>query len=1060
MAIVFHTIWHDARLHLWGHRFAFDREGSDAGCFEHGARHDATFVPNAQFALTPDESRQAAGDLWSSLLISGAKASSLALRLPCRAGKPCLANESLRGEDGGGALALLPHAVPTLAFSPSDGMDLLTTIPAYEREDVSCGATLRYWARVADLVLELLAQQRFVPDLHKGEGGRYRAYWRVVVADRSTTERLNALIASMPPVCRSALSGGGSPQAALLVEGFLFQTVDALVRRCLQGDELVHAVHAAPNNDALPPQLRWLRALVDVEGVLTGSPDECQAVYDRVAQWLARIETITSGQAHRTCFRLQAPLPDEHHEDEPVLGNWRLTLHLQGIEDPSVIVEAAELGDAGCAAPAILGRPSIDTVQRLRDDVARAARLFPALQACSDLGGPLECALTTEEAYVFLREAAPLLKAEGYGVSLPSWWSENSAQLRLRLEVRPPESPPPGDSAGLGLHALVDYEWRLALGDDDVSLEEARALVARDVPLVRVKGCWTEVRPADIRAAMRLLERDRGGRTTVFDALRLAYAADGLEMGLPVAGIRATGWVERLLNATLGDVAIDHVLQPEPFKGVLRPYQRRGLDWLSFLSGYGLGACLADDMGLGKTIQMIALWLHERGSGRSPGPTLLVVPMSLVGNWQREISRFAPSLKVLIHHGTERLAGDAFVKEVCENDVVISTYGLAHRDHDQLSAVKWHRLALDEAQNIKNSLSKQSVAVRSLSAVHRLALTGTPVENRLSELWSIVDFLNPGYLGSAAEFRRRFAIPIERHHDEERSRQLRELIRPFVLRRLKDDPTIIDDLPEKLEMTVYCNLTREQAALYEAVVEQMMSQIGSTDGIRRKGLILAAIVRLKQICNHPVQFRSAGAPRPAAGPLAHRSGKCDRLVEMLEEVIAEGHRALVFTQYRRMGEILQTHLHESLGKEILFLHGGTPRGQRDRLVMQFQSGAEVQRAPQPDAAPPILILTLKAGGFGLNLTAANHVFHYDRWWNPAVENQATDRAHRVGQDKRVQVHRFVCLGTLEERIAELLERKRALAELVVGKGDGWVTELSTEQLRDLFKLSRDAVAEQ
>jgi SNF2 family DNA or RNA helicase len=359
--------------------------------------------------------------------------------------------------------------------------------------------------------------------------------------------------------------------------------------------------------------------------------------------------------------------------------------------------------------------------------------------------------------------------------------------------------------------------------------------------------------------------------------------------------------------------------------------------------------------------------------------------------------------------------------------------------------VRWRRIALDEAQNIKNPGAKQSQAIRAMPASHRLALTGTPVENHLTELWAIMDFLNEGYLGSVTDFRQRFAIPIERHRDDDRARRLRQLIRPFVLRRMKSDPAVEVDLPPKMEMTVYCNLTKEQAALYEAVVNEMMSQIDRSTGMQRRGLVLATLIKLKQVCNHPVQFLREG------GALDQRSGKCERLSEMLDEVLSEGDRALVFTQYREMGELLKRLIESRFGEPVPFLHGGTTRGDREKMVDEFQAR---------NGGPRVFVLSLKAGGFGLNLTAANHVFHYDRWWNPAVEDQATDRAHRIGQDRRVQVHKFVCVGTLEERINAMLEEKRNLADNIIGGGETWITELSTEALRDLFSLSRDAVADE
>jgi SNF2 family DNA or RNA helicase/intein/homing endonuclease len=447
------------------------------------------------------------------------------------------------------------------------------------------------------------------------------------------------------------------------------------------------------------------------------------------------------------------------------------------------------------------------------------------------------------------------------------------------------------------------------------------------------------------------------------------------------------------------------------------------------------------------TIQLITLLLHDReaSNGTSQhGPALLICPMSIVGNWHREVQRFAPSLKVMIHHGHERLSGEAFAQEAKQHDIVITTYALALRDKEHLSLIDWEYVVVDEAQNIKNESAKQTQAIKSINGTHKIALTGTPVENRLSELWSIMEFLNPGYLGSAKDFSGKFAVPIEKYHDADRAETLKKVIQPFVLRRLKTDKAIISDLPDKMEMKVYCNLTQEQASLYEAVVKEMMEKIEAADGIERKGLVLSTIMKLKQICNHPAHFVADGSSLPG------RSGKLARLQEMLEEVLAAGDKALIFSQFAEMGGMLRQYLQETLGCEVLFLHGGTPKKQRDLMVQRFQEERH---------GAPLFILSLKAGGVGLNLTAANHVFHFDRWWNPAVENQATDRAFRIGQTKNVQVHKFISVGTMEEHIDQMIEQKKELAENIVGAGENWLTELSTAQLKDLFALSREAVAE-
>jgi hypothetical protein len=443
------------------------------------------------------------------------------------------------------------------------------------------------------------------------------------------------------------------------------------------------------------------------------------------------------------------------------------------------------------------------------------------------------------------------------------------------------------------------------------------------------------------------------------------------------------------------------------------------------------------------TVQFLALLLHEKAEGRMDGPSLLVCPTSVISNWQREAQRFTPSLNVMVHHGPERLTGDKFAKEAAASDLVVTSYPLTHRDAKTLSAVQWACVALDEAQNIKNPETKQAQTIRKLKAERRVALTGTPVENRLSELWSIMDFLNKGYLGSLAEFKRTFAIPIERYRQLDQAERLKTMVQPFILRRLKTDPRIIQDLPEKIEMKEYCPLTREQATLYQAVVEDMLQQINDAEGIKRRGAVLAALMKLKQVCNHPSQFLKDGSA------LENRSGKLTRLIEMLDEALAEGDRMLIFTQFAEMGGMLKRYLQNHFGCEALFLHGSVPRKAREKMIDRFQQ----------ETGPPLFVLSLKAGGLGLNLTRANRVFHFDRWWNPAVEEQATDRAFRIGQTRNVQVHKFVCTGTLEEKIDAMIESKRELARITVGTGEGWITELSTDQLRDLFALRKEAIGE-
>jgi SNF2 family DNA or RNA helicase len=440
-------------------------------------------------------------------------------------------------------------------------------------------------------------------------------------------------------------------------------------------------------------------------------------------------------------------------------------------------------------------------------------------------------------------------------------------------------------------------------------------------------------------------------------------------------------------------------------------------------------------------MQLLAFLLHRAQQVPSDlRPALLVAPTSVIGNWEREVQRFAPSLHVVPHYGSSRLREPADFPRA-QATLVITTYGLLRRDAQLLGQIDWSVVALDEAQNIKNSASATAEAARTLAASTRVALTGTPVENRLAELWSILEFANPGLLGPLGKFRRDFAAPIERYGNAEAAAKLRRLVAPFVLRRQKSDPTVIDDLPAKHEMNVVCTLTREQASLYRAVVDEELRRIDDSSGMERRGRVLALLTATKQICNHPAQYLSERAP------LVDRSGKLARITEMLEEALIVNDKALVFTQFRAMGELLCAHWKATLGSEPLFLHGGTPKRTRDEFVQRFQT---------EERGPRIFVLSVKAGGTGLNLTAANHVFHYDRWWNPAVEDQATDRAYRIGQRRSVQVHKFVCAGTVEERIDQLLTQKRELASQVVGRGEQWITELGSQELRELFALSNTA----
>jgi SNF2 family DNA or RNA helicase len=725
-----------------------------------------------------------------------------------------------------------------------------------------------------------------------------------------------------------------------------------------------------------------------------------------------------------------------------------------------------------------LGRRFEQPQETLLAGLGYAARLFPPIAAGLKAARPMQLPLDNEQAYTFLRQVAPVLEEAGFGVLVPPWWNQPGTRLGVRLRLRPSRKAA-GDAISQGkltLEKLVHFEWQVALGDTPLTRQEFEALAALKSPLVNIRGQWVQLDPEQIEAAIRFWEKQQPeGDISLQDALRLGLGAETEAAGLPIDGVSVEDWLADWLQRFTGHEALLLLPQPAGLRGELRPYQRHGYSWLHFLRRWGLGACLADDMGLGKTVQTIALLLREKEElGRLPAPTLLVCPTSVVTNWEREVRRFAPGLTTLVHQGPERLRGDAFGQAARQTDMVLTSYAVVRRDAGDLQAVDWLGVILDEAQNIKNPAARQTQLVRQLPATFRLALTGTPVENRLSELWSIMHFLNPGYLGSRQRFRQEYALPIERYADQAATQRLKTLVQPFILRRVKSDPRVIQDLPEKIETKVYCQLSEEQATLYEAVVQQCLQQVEASEGIERRGLVLSMLMQLKQICNHPLQYlhqvpagpaasgrrrRRTEAEEPPAEPadlsldpegapdagLAGRSGKLARLLEMLEETVAVGDRALVFTQFAELGQLLRAYLPRVLGCPVDFLHGGVPVARRDAMVKRFQAEG---------AGAFIFILSLKAGGTGLNLTRANHVFHFDRWWNPAVEDQATDRAYRIGQQRNVQVHKFISTGTLEERIDDMIKSKKALAQAVVGSGEQWLTELSTDDLRRLVELRR------
>lgn len=1052
--MVLHANWTDGKLHLW--------------C------EDAARWPGTPAGTSGDVTMHPFGGAGT---VAGGEVSTVRVRLPAIAGVPTPSGTLARSlglpgmsDDDAAGLVLSTFEVESCAFSPADGAAALIDLTdAMERRaslgeagDLIAGSSLTYFAQAARLARAIIAQQRVVPMLAFA-GGALQASWEPWVSDAAMAARMCALVGAMPPSARATPDTLGHDGAAVTMS-FLSAVVDAECRAPLMRENFAESLEG---RDAMVDQnVAWLGGLLGATDQVGGTPAGRQEMTRRVRTWLSVLEERGPSSQWRAYLRLCEPLgatagKAEPSADDPV---WRVTFHLQSVETPALILDAPDIWLLPGESATIMGKRVDRPQELLLAELGRASRLYPRLEESLDENQPDGLSLNTKHAYEFLREVRPLLIEQGFGVEAPSWWDTPAARLgaKLRLESRGADPFAPlgigttnAAKAQVGLTALVGYTWEIAVGDTTLSLHEFEQLASRKSPLVRINGKWVEIRPEDVHAAIKFIRENPGGEIKLAEALRLAYGSDLSRTGIPVVGLEATGWLSAFFNSEAASRQLRMIEAPATFHGTLRPYQARGLSWLSFQETLGFGVCLADDMGLGKTVQLLALLAYEREAARLEGqtvgkvdPTLLLVPMSVVGNWMHESKRFCPDLRLLVHHGPERKLGDEFLERVASSDLIVTTYALAHRDRELLGGVKWGRVVLDEAQYIKNPAAKQSQAVRGFTAERRVALTGTPVENRLTELWSIMDFLNPGYLGSASGFRSRFAVPIERFRDRQKAEQLKGLIRPFVLRRLKSDPTVVADLPEKLESREFAHMTGEQAALYDTCVKRTLSDVDRAEGMQRRGLVLSALVRLKQVCDHPSLVLKDQGEGSGKVPEASRSGKCIRLLEMLEEVIAEGDQALVFSQFREMGALLESMIRHQFGKDVLFIHGGTSQPQRQAIIDRFQKA---------DGTAPVLILSLRAGGVGLNLTAATHVFHFDRWWNPAVENQATDRAYRIGQTRTVQVHKFVVRGTLEERIDQMIESKTELAENIIGSGEAWLSELSTEQLRDILTLRNDAV---
>ena len=1033
--IILHGGWQDGWMLLWA------EQSPDELCPEGNGHPAGNEHP---YCAGPGELVNVLADAVPGFRADSGEAVSATAWLPSRGGSPLPSSALVADPSRSRARPrLMPWSVPAYRVSPADaipifqagkGQGMLTT-------GVSVGGDLAYWSQAVRFGAALVARQQFLPGtIHDADGAR--ATW-VPLFIGADAERLARLSQRMPASAR-ALSGSGAGQPPDQPAATVLRTFVAAV-----ADSLIRSVNGAP--EVIAPKGRreklafdsvhdaWLSGLKSIDGAVHGTQEQLGQLRAQVAEWQRPI-ALTASAPFRVCFRLEEP--PEPPGDEPDVAStqrdgWYLRYLLQSHADRSLLLPASAVWKTGGQRVRELERDGFNPREFLLASLGQAsgvcAGVADSLQRKKPAGRKLDAAM----AYQFLTRESIALEEAGYGIILPAWWTRRGTKTRptIRANVKTPQMQGGG---GVSLATMLELDLEVALGDQVMTARELEALAQLKTPLVRLRGQWVELNANEIREALDFWNRK--GEITLQDVIRLAVGAGETPGGLDVDGVSASGWIDDLLGQLTGRAEFQELETPEGFCGTLRPYQQRGYSWLAFLRRWGLGACLADDMGLGKTVQTLAAIQQDRRDGVA-GSVLLVCPTSVLNNWRKEAARFTPDLPLMVHHGPSRRRDAEFVAEARQHAIVVASYGVLTRDVRFMADVPWRGIVLDEAQNIKNPATRQARAARSLGADYRVALTGTPVENHVGDLWSVMQFLNPGLLGTEGEFKRNYFIPIQAEGDEGAAQRLQRATGPFILRRLKTDRAIITDLPEKVETKEFCPLTREQATLYEAVLQEAEQALAEAEGIGRRGAILGTLTKLKQVCNHPRQLLGDNSA------IGGRSGKLARLQDMLEEIIAVGDRALIFSQFAEMGDILQRHIQDTFGKEAMFLHGGVSRRQRDRMVERFQDTRN---------GPPVFILSLRAGGTGLNLTAANHVFHYDRWWNPAVENQATDRAFRIGQTSNVQVHKFMCAGTLEERIDLMIEAKQANAERVVGTGEGWLTKLSNDELRDVLSLSSEA----
>ncbi len=890
------------------------------------------------------------------------------------------------------------------------------------------GKEIKFWEIFSKWCVSFLIRQEVIPYLIKTQKG-LEARWLPVFKDVAYRDLLKFVkYLSMYEII--------SPKediidAANNLIDICYVITDAFCRSCA-----IEAGFRQEMPDSGSIHDLWLHALLDREAEIklynykescsTIAPKDIDKFYSQIITWQKPIAE-KSTLPFKLLFKLTEPQEDNQE--------WKLEVFLQAIDDPDFILPISFVWQ-NPKDSLLTSRGFINSKTTILAMLSRASKLFlPIKRQLIDPERPF-INLDTKEAYLFLKEALWLLKEDGFSVLTPNWWRSNGSIHKLQVKASISSSK--FKDSMISLNDFLDFKWQLTLNGMPLNKEELLHLSSLKEGLIKLRGRWIDVNNEDINKLAEFSVLNKKGKINISKIIAAFLGAQVCIDNIIINEIEVSGWLGEFLEElkTIKNKKALGITPSKKFCGKLRTYQVEGLSWLYFMTKWGLGVCLADDMGLGKTIQILALIDKYLTLGCN-GPFLVISPTSVIGNWEKEISKFLPMVSFYVHQGTNRVSKEQLKKIIINKPIVVTSYAILTRDFERLKDINWFGVIVDEAQNIKNPFSKQFRYAKQLKARFKIALTGTPIENSLIDLWSIMDFLNPGLLGSFERFRRDFLIPIQLEDNREILKKLKSIISPFILRREKTDSSIGLKLPEKEERQINAFLTEEQTILYKDVVEDVKKRLDTAVGIAKKGLILSTITKLKQICDHPALFLKDNSK------IKGRSGKLEILSRFLFDILNNKESVLIFTQFSSMGDILKQYLSELFNNiEVLFIYGGLPKTKRDKIVWHFQTSKQ----------PQILILSLRASGTGLNLTKATHVFHYDRWWNPAVENQATDRAYRIGQMKDVKVYKFICKGTIEEKIEKILKNKIVLAKNIITTNESWITKLSDNEIKELITL--------